>query len=229
MRKLKKRISLILVFSMLLALLVPSTTLAATTSLIATSTIKTQVVKSGSMTYKISCPGEGYITFAASEGYGFEVYDYRMYLVNTINGFTGQSIKVPVSKGYVYVKCPYYSDLASSGKTAYFKYKFVPVKQQTNYCKGRALSLDRLEKVVFYQTPNYHFTRWVKIKTTKRQAIRVTSNDVKLYNSKLQEVKLEFESATSDTYIYKSAVVDAGTYYIKTADRPMERLVVYWK
>lgn len=235
MKNIKRKISMLLILAMIFSIMIPSTSLAATTTLTATTTSQSQKLTSRSTWYKISFPGEGYLTLTCSKSpeTSVGIYDSDKELLTWAD--YSNPLKIAVSKGYIYVKADY---LESGSK---FTYKFTSITQKTNYCKANAYNLVSDKKVNFYQTPNYNFRRWIKIKTTTTQRITIytkTSDfyDVspRLYSSKGKSIDLSGGSLNSSNYhVHKTVSLGPGTYYLTFGDKDFDGIysitTVYWK
>ena len=78
-----------------------------------------------------------------------------------------------------------------------------------NYCKSKAIDLEKKTWATFVATPNYDYARWYRITLEKPTKIRIGKNsgyncEVALYNSKNQEM-----------CTYTQVKLPAGTYYLK--------------
>lgn len=202
--------------------------------------------------YKISVPGEGYITLTAksslnpAEEYSYASMDCELLnskkeyvtdyssdsiLYSYTNGHSTDSKKIPVSKGTYYVRIR--SVGSTYGATNQFMYTFTSVKQPTNYCIAKATTLKASKKATVYQTPKYNFDRWFKITLSKNKRITITqtglSCDFDLYNADGKKVELEYQSRTSKSKIKLAS----GTYYIRCEaiyDNSKSGLTTfYWK
>ncbi len=181
--------------------------------------------------YKISVSGEGYITLSgkssksSSGGYSYASMDCELlnskkekvsYYSTDIYTYSGgnptETKKIAVSKGTYYIHVRSVS--ASGGGANYILYTFKSIKQPTNYCVAKATTLKRATKTTVYQSQQYNFDRWYKIKLTKNQKVSITysssASDFKLYNAEGEQISLDYSNKT-----YKSKIkLASGTYYI---------------
>ena len=173
--------------------------------------------------YKVVVGGEGYITLTSKsdkEGYipYYEILNSKKHEFSdhtyVDGGYDGnRTIKVAVSKGTYYIH--YFGD--ESDDTACVKYTFTSIKQPTNYCKGKAITLKAGTKKKMYQTPKYGFNRYFKIKLgTKRRISVYSESKIFIFNSKGEDLDTSVDF-TDDGNVLKyrtTKKLSAGTYYI---------------
>ena len=171
--------------------------------------------------YKVVVGGEGYITLTSKSDDGVAYYEILNSKKHEFSdhtyvdgGYDGnRTIKVAVSKGTYYIH--YFGD--ESNDTACVKYTFTSIKQPTNYCKGKAITLKAGTKKKIYQTPKYGFNRYFKIKLgTKRRISVYSESNIFIFNSKGKDLDTD-TSFTDDGNVLKyrtTKKLPAGTYYI---------------
>ncbi len=183
--------------------------------------------------YKISVSGEGYITLygksskSSSSGYSFASMDCELLnskkeavteyssdcsVYTYTSGKPTESKKIPVSKGTYYIHVESVS--SNNGGASYVKYTFKSVKQPTNYCVAKATTLKASTKATVYQTPQYNFDRWYKIKLTKNQKVTISysssASGIELYSADGERINLDYSNKTLKSKIKLAS----GTYYI---------------
>ena len=171
--------------------------------------------------YKIVVSGEGYLTITSKSETAipyYEILNSKKHVFSDQSfvdgGFDGsETIKVAVSKGTYYIH--YFGD--EDCDTACVKYTFTPIKQKTNYCKAKVITLKRGKTTKIYQTPKYGFDRYYKIRLSTARKITVYSGSyVDIFDSKRNCYDTDTEF-TDDSYIFKHTTekkLPKGTYYI---------------
>lgn len=191
--------------------------------------------------YKVVIPGEGLLKVVLGKG-SSRVSGLSLSMYSSADSedilddwfFSGkkkQTVLIPVSRGVCY-----FSGAAKSK----MRFTFTAVKPGSNYCAQRAVSLKRGVKAKICQTPGYDYSRWYKIKLTRKQKISFWSdqgNFVLLTDS--HKIPIEVESSGSKSSKYTSVnAVPAGTYYLcMRSGGPDEILysnryyytTIYWK
>lgn len=177
---------------------------------------------------KITIAKEGYVTVTGK-------VNPSQFLNAKKESVNGKNIKkdgrdvvkiYPVSKGTYYVD-----------KTA--SYKFTAIQQPANYCKAKAITANQGKTVTVYQTPDYHFNRWYKIKTTKKQSISIAKDitvDFYLYDSRGKQINFTQKKNGKD-YISVTESLPKGTYYVyieantaySSFDNPSRIITFSWK
>ena len=189
--------------------------------------------------YKITVKADGYLTLVNKAD---EIRWIRLYAsvkdakaqTNSLKWVEGQKQRsYPVTKGtyYIYPEGDYN-----------FKYTFkkAPITAD-NYCKARAAALKAKKKATICVPKGYAFTRWYKIKLTKKKDLTITFKDLtilpenataypnfSLYNSAGERINVTQKEGFN--YVAKKAA--KGTYYIKvtTTDESTPYLyVLSWK
>lgn len=221
MKQLKKIICIVMTMVFVFTFACPLTTADAATKSIKEG--KWTHVTSKSNYYKVVVKSEGYITLSAKNTKGgvayFDFLNSKKKFFSdpqTVYSDYGNvsSIKVPVSKGTYYIRLQA-DDYFDLGGYAYVKYKFTPIKQKTNYCTGRALTLKPGAYKKIYQTPDYSFDRYFKIKLTTAKRITVFSkSEAEIFDVEGEQVDTTQATTTANLYKYKTKKLKAGTYYI---------------
>ena len=173
--------------------------------------------------YKVVVGGEGYITLTSKTDDEDSIPYYEIlnskkhefsdhtYVDGGVYG--NKTIKVAVSKGTYYIH--YFG--GDSDDTACVKYTFTSIKQPTNYCKSKAITLKAGTKKKMYQTPKYGFNSYFKIKLgTKRKVTVYSESNITIINSKGKKYETSVDYSY-DEYINKyktTKKLPAGTYYI---------------
>ena len=166
--------------------------------------------------YKVTVPGEGYISMLVRKGTNTSAYRY-LHMYNTLKAADdwgwwsdeGTTVKynIPVSKGVYYFG-------ASNDQKIY--YKFNAVKQRPNYTVSRAIDLAAGKKIPVVQTPQCNYARVYRVTLTAKKAINVwfdsNSSHITVLNSKLKSLKLEHAASGSAKWF--TAKQPKGTYYI---------------
>ena len=221
MKKLRKIICIMLTMVFVFAFACPAATADAATKSIKEG--KWVNIKSTSNYYKVVVDGEGYITLSAKNTKGgiafFDFLNSRKKFFSdpeTVYSTNGKvdSIKVPVSKGTYYIRLnsDEYND---KDGYAYAKYTFTPIKQATNYCMGKALTLKASTYKKIYQTPNYSFDRYFKIKVTTAKRVTIYSkSEVDVYDTEGNRIETTDDFTNSGLRKYKTKKLKAGTYYL---------------
>lgn len=222
MKHLKKIICLVMVLTFVFTFASPISTADA-----ATKSIKEGVwtnIKSTSNYYKVVVPGEGYVTLSAKNTKGgiayFDFLNSKKQFFSdpeTVYSTNGKvdNIKVPVSKGTYYIRLNDDSYFGLAGH-AYAKYTFTSIKQGTNYCMAKALTLKSGSYKKIYQTPKYSFDRFFKIKLTTARKITVKSkSEVEIYDIEGNEISNTDDFDNNNMRIYKTKKLKAGTYYLQ--------------
>ena len=218
MKRLKKIFCIVMAMAFVFAFACPPSTADA-----ATKSIKEGVwvnATSTSTYYKVVVKGEGYITLSAKNKSGTAYFDFldkdKKHFSDpetVFASFGTESIKVPVSKGTYYIRLQSKVDF---GGKAYVKYKFTSVKQPTNYCIAKALTLKSGSYKKIYQTPKYSFDRFFKIKLTTAKKITVKSkSEVRIYDPEGNEIDTTENFDDLDLRTYKTKKLKKGTYYIR--------------
>lgn len=192
--------------------------------------------------YKMSNPGEGYITLSFQKEKNSNECDIEV--LRKRGGkyhFTGVGnlmfrfpikgpVIIPVSKGNLYLRS--WTDIK-------VKWKYTKIEQPSNYLPEKAISLKKGKKVKICQTPDYNFNRWFKIKLTKKQAITIVGDSVEVFDENFLSYDThdvgEFDDYSTDPWSKYTQVTDdklePGTYYLcSTApDRGYCYRALYWK
>ncbi len=219
MRQLKKIFCILMTMAFVFALACPASTADAATKSIKEG--KWVQVSSRSNYYKVVVKGEGYITlYAKNDKKGTAYFDLlnskKKFFsdpctVYSTNGKT-DSIKVPVSKGTYYIRL---NDTFFGGK-AYVKYTFTSIKQPENYCIDNAIVLKSGKYKKIYQSPDYSYDRYFKIKLNTAKKITVTSlSEAEIYDDEGDTVSTTDDFDNYNRRIYKTKKLKAGTYYIR--------------
>ena len=164
--------------------------------------------------YKISVPGDGYITFDLKKN-GHSSISFSLFhgLKDTDEFYWFSSSRkkerllIPVSKGSFYV-----SDHEKNG----IRWKFTRVKAGSNYSPEKASALQAGKKVKICQTPDYNFSRWYKITLRKKQPVTFWAEkgeQVKIYDEDFTNYSVEHAGSGSLKY-FTSNSLEPGTYYL---------------
>ena len=170
--------------------------------------------------YRIVIPEDGYIKISIYKDTGAPFVYIRKKNDNTSLRFIARSDIsegsniVPLSKGTYYLNC----DEEETG----FSYTYTKVSFPANYCRRKAVTLKKGVTVSICQTPKRNYSRWYKIRLTKKQSISFNSsvgNRIRIYNSTLRSMSIEHAGSQSTRY-FTQEKLPKGTYYIcvKRAD-----------
>lgn len=180
--------------------------------------------------YKLTVPENGYITITRADTNG-PIYllpklskcdTKKMILENALDvTFNSQKDYMVVSKGTYY--------LCSPNQTK-FKYSFTKSVQTANYCKEKAASLKAKKTTVICMNKGYEYSRWYKVKLTKKKPLTVIFKNLRseletlypnftVYNSSWNVVACPLQSGTK----YKTGSLSKGTYYIRVDYRGFTR------
>ena len=172
--------------------------------------------------YKVTVSGEGYITITSKTDEAVSTYyeilnskkhEFLDYNFLDDGFYTSKTIKVAVSKGTYYLHY-----LGGEGnEMACIKYTFTPIKQPTNYCKAKAISLKSGTKKTMYQTPKYGFVRYFKIKVSSKKKITVyAESDITIISSKgkIYDTTSSYLDDNAITKYRTTKKLPAGTYYL---------------
>ena len=167
--------------------------------------------------YKLSVPGDGFITLSLQKGkktgnrlsYGLykKPGDIRPIYSNSIAVKGKADIQIPMGKGIIYLRTTIGSKV---------KWKFTKVTPPSNYAPDTAMSLKKGKKVTISQTPQNSYDRWFKVTLTKKQRITFwaeAENLVDVYNEDMEKCDVERAGSQSLKY-YTSDSLKAGTYYL---------------
>ena len=219
MKQIKKIFCIIMTVAFVLAFACPASNAYAATKSITEGEWKN--AHSETDYYKVVVEGEGYITLTSKcdeDGAYYEILNSKKHTFSDKSfvdcGYYGdKTIKVAVSKGTYYIH--FFGDEGCD--TACVKYTFTSIKQKTNYCKAKAITLKAKTKVKFYQTPKYGFDRYFKIKLSTKKKITVYSDSyIDIFSSKGKQYDTTTDFA-DDSVNYKHRTtkkLPAGTYYI---------------
>ena len=101
------------------------------------------------------------------------------------------------------------------GGKAYVKYKFTPIKQKTNYCMAKAITLKPKKFTKIYQSPDYSFDRYFKIKLTSAKRVTIYSaSEVDVYDNEGDRILCSTYDTDSGLRKYRTEKLKAGTYYL---------------
>lgn len=164
--------------------------------------------------YRIVIPEDGYIKISIYKDTGAPfVYIRKKNDNNNIRHITRSDISagsniLPLSKGTYYLNC-------DEDETV-FGYTYTKVSFTANYCRKKAALLKKGATVSICQTPKRNYSRWYKIRLTKKQSISFNSsagNLIRIYNSKLKSLDIEHAGSQSTRY-FTQEKLPKGTYYI---------------
>lgn len=174
--------------------------------------------------YKMVIPADGYITVKMKAEYDDDdVWVYRKKRVyggdnsrSAILNVDYQMIKrgenkFPISKGTYYLV---------GNRIISFSYTFTKTSFPTNYRRAKAQTLKRGKKAEICQVPKKNYSRWFKIKLTKKQAITFWSDQgsrVDIFDEDLHHVEVEHAGETSKKYFTREKM-PKGTYYLRMAN-----------
>ena len=167
--------------------------------------------------YKITVPANYYVTVTLKDK-----DSCRLNLYKSLKAASYDEIEEfytssgAVSDNIVLQKGIYYFGLSySNGGAAAFKYKFTKYVNKANYKSSKALAWNANKKIAIVQTPGHNYTRWYKIKLTKKKRVYVWGADnVAMLDAKHQYVKVA-ENNNADGYAYASyEKLKPGIYYI---------------
>ena len=168
--------------------------------------------------YKISVPKNGFIKIVTSNrSAAVRIYksinwneqpDASKYLVDSIYDLVQRYVVLP--KGTYY--------LAVREKTK-LKWTFTSMPNKTNYCRGRAATLNRGKKTMIAFNYGYEYDKWYKIKITNRKKITISLKPMEDYYGSIfftlvNSRGIRVNSPQLSRYTYQTAVVPAGVYYI---------------
>ena len=167
--------------------------------------------------YKLSVPGEGFITLSIKKGKkAGSSLTYNLYrepgepipfCADSIAGKGKADIRIPMDKGTVYLK-------TTAGNKV--KWKFTKVAPPSNYSPQTAMSLKKGKKVTVCQSPQCSFNRWFKVTLTNNQKLSFWAEAgkvVKVYDEDFAECSVKHAGAQSLKYS-TAASLKAGTYYL---------------
>ena len=174
--------------------------------------------------YKMVIPADGYIKVKMKANSDYDdIWIYRKKRVyggdnsrSALLYFEYKTIKegmnkFPISKGTYYL-------VGSSGMK--FSYSFKKTAFPANYRRAKAQTLARGKKAEICQVPKKNYSRWFKIKLTKKQAITFWSDQgyrVDIFDENLHHVDIEHAGLKSTKY-YTRGKMPKGTYYLRMRD-----------
>ena len=177
--------------------------------------------------YKMVIPADGYIkvniqgrhdhdgidVFRKKRVYNSGKLAPHIFKVDYTDVRNGKNI-IPISKG------TYYFEASFSGidtDTLPFSYSFTKTVFPANHSRAKAQTLKRGKKVEICQVPKKNYSRWFKIKLTKKQAITFWSdqgNHAAIFNEDLERLRIKRAGEKGIKYSTVQKL-PKGTYYLR--------------
>lgn len=180
--------------------------------------------------YKLVIPADGYIRvnmkgrndtgsingFSKTKAY-YDKHSYELipiyFSLHQEDIRNGKNI-IPINKGTYYIEVYFAGD---GTDTLPFSYSFKKVAFPANHSRAKAQTLKRGKKVEICQLPKKNYSRWFKIKLTKKQAITFWSDqgdNVVVFNEDLERLSIKRAGEKSIKYS-TTQKLPKGTYYLK--------------
>lgn len=150
--------------------------------------------------------GEFHVVFYADKACSNEAYS--TYYIHDTKGLEGFSL----SRGTYYVLM----ENNAGVKSLQAKIRITKAVDKGNYSKAKAVSLAANRTVQIAQSPDCCYTRWYRIKLTKKQSVTITTSDydankVFMFGADMKLIKC----AKGDSKVVTDNNLSAGTYFIR--------------
>ncbi len=162
--------------------------------------------------YKVVVPATGYLKIETSGTNSSRYVRISRDVPKEDNDYDEEiydGMKYGVDKGAVYLWMYYSGDK--------FRYTFKAAPVGSNYNRTRAASLAKNLHKYIAMTPNYYFSRWYKIKLTKKQRLQIVERgglEFRTYDSKGNDISLSKYTYESGNRYASGSALPVGTYYI---------------
>ena len=164
--------------------------------------------------YKVTVPANYYMKLTVKCNGSNTIYLHDALKAEYYNGdyyatSSAYTYNIALPKGTYYFGASY-----NDNKLA-FKYKLCKYANKPNYKSTKALNWKANKKLAIVQMPGHNYTRWYKIKLTKKKRVYIWGADrVAMLDAKHQFVKV-VKNNNADGYAFASyAKLKPGTYYI---------------